>query len=168
LEGKTMKFLFPILFFLVSLLAQDNYENWDKQYKLTPTILDSEAHRAYIEIFTNKKATLAYINKSKSYPVGAIVYKPLYQDKAKKVLVRVVIMEKMYKGYDSANGDWFYAVSNPKGDDVYEKGRIDHCISCHKLVKDTDYMFSQSVMKKIDDENFNFERVIPDLELYEK
>ena len=79
-----MKFLFPILFIIVSLLAQDNYENWDKLYKLTPTVLDSEAHRAYIEMFTNKKATLAYINKTKEYPVGSIVIKPLYQDKAKK------------------------------------------------------------------------------------
>lgn len=164
-----MKFLFLILLFcIVSLFAQDNYENWDKQYKLTPTVMDSEAHRAYIEIFTNKKATLPYINRAKIYPVGAIVYKPLYKDKDKKILVRVVIMEKMYKGYDSVNGDWFYAVSNPKGDDVYEKGRIEHCISCHKLVKHTDYMFSESVMKKINDENFKIERVIPDLELYEK
>ncbi|WP_223175394.1 cytochrome P460 family protein, partial [Sulfurimonas gotlandica] len=88
--------------------------------------------------------------------------------KNKKILVRVVIMEKMYKGYDSQNGDWFYAVTNPKGDDVYEKGRIQHCISCHNLAKETDYMFSESVMKKIDDANFAFEKVVPDLELYEE
>jgi len=160
-----MKFLFPTLIIIVTLLAQDNYENWDKQYKLNNAPIESEAHNAYVDIFTNKKATKAYINKAKLYPVGSIVYKPLYQDKGKKILV---IMEKMYKGYDSGNGDWFYAVSNPKGDDVYEKGRINHCISCHALVKETDYMFSESVMKKIDDENFAFERVIPDLELYEK
>lgn len=72
-----MKFLFPILLTIVSLLAQDNYEEWNKQYKLTPTVIDSEAHFAYIEIYTNKKATKAYINKAKIYPVGAIVYKPL-------------------------------------------------------------------------------------------
>ncbi len=163
-----MRFLFLILFLLVSLFAQDNYENWNKHYKLTPIPLNSDAHNAFIEIFTNKKATLAYINKVKNYPVGAIVYKPLYKDKHKKVLVRVVIMEKMYKGYDSENGDWFYGVSNPKGDNVYEKGKIGHCISCHKLVKETDYMFSESVIKKINDTTFALERVIPDLELYEK
>lgn len=32
-------------------------------------------------------------------------------------------MEKMNKGYDPDNGDWFYGVSNPKGDDVYEKDK---------------------------------------------
>lgn len=163
-----MKFLFLILLFLVSLLAQDSFTEWNKAYKLNSRVIKSASHRAYIDIFTNKKATKAYINKAKEYPIGSIVYKPLYKDKSKKILVRVVIMEKMYKGYDNQNGDWFYAVTNPKGDDVYEKGRIQHCISCHELAKDTDYMFSESVMRKIDDMNFEIERTIPNLELYEK
>lgn len=163
-----MKFLFLILFYLVSLLAQDSFEGWEDNYRLTSAPIDSDAHNAYIEIFTNKQATDAYLNEAKEYPVGAIVYKPLYRDIDKKFLVRVVIMQKMYKGYDTENGDWFYAVSNPKGDDVYTQGRIKHCISCHKFVKETDYMFSKSVMKKINIQRYTLDKSVKDLELYEE
>ena len=167
-EGKTMKFLFLLLFYIVTLLAQDSFVGWENNNKLTSAPIDSDAHNAYVEIFANSKAAKAYTSVAKEYPIGSIIYKPLYKDAGKKFLVRVVIMQKMYKGYDSENGDWFYGVSNPKGDNVYTQGRIQHCILCHKLVKDTDYMFSKSVMKKINDKRYTLEKALLDSELYEE
>jgi len=58
-------------------------------------------------------------------------------------------MEKMKPGYDTSNGDWWYGVYDESGMEMAYEGRIPECISCHTMAKETDYLFSRSVMKKL-------------------
>lgn len=122
---------------------------WEGWYKLNPHILESEAHNAMVDIYVNAKARRPYETEATSYPVGAIVVKPLYSDKKRGECVRIVVMVKMPRGYDPENGDWWYGVGPETAEEMYYQGRLRSCIACHKSVKQTDYMFSRSVMGKI-------------------
>ncbi len=125
------------------------FPQWRQHYKLTPEIIQSDAHNAYIEIYLNDKAKDAYINVEPRFKEGSQVFKPLYADPQGKHIARLVIMVKMYEGYDSDNGDWWYGVYDPSGTKMWYEGRIPECIDCHAMAKETDYLFARSVMKKI-------------------
>lgn len=149
-----MKYLLFVSLLLLSHLvyAKEHvtFKDWMHQIKLNKTIFESEAHNAFVDIYVNKKAEKAYKTRATVYPVGSIVYKPLYSDAKKSELAIVVIMQKMEKGYDSDHGDWWYGVYDETGTDGYHKGRIKSCIKCHEQAKHTDYMFSEDVMDKIE------------------
>ena len=125
------------------------FPNWRQNYNLTPHIINSDAHNAYVEIYLNNKAKDAYINIEPRFKKGSAVFKPLYSDPDGKHFARLVIMVKMYEGYDSENGDWWYGVYDESGTKMWYEGRIPECISCHAMAKETDYLFARSVMKKL-------------------
>ena len=125
------------------------FPNWNKTHKLTKEIIESDAHNAFVEIYLNEEAKDAYIEVKSEFPVGSEVFKPLYADKKGEHFARLVIMVKMHKGYDSANGDWWYGVYDESGTEMAYEGKIPECISCHVVAKETDYMFSRSVMMKL-------------------
>ena len=111
----------------------------------------------------NKKAVDAYVEIKPLFPVGSEVFKPLYSDAEGKEFARLVIMVKMEEGYDSDNGDWWYGVYDESGTEMAYEGRIPECIRCHKMAIETDYLFSRSVMKKLDGIDTNeFEEYEPD------
>ncbi len=126
------------------------FKDWKQQIKLNKTIFESEAHNAFVDIYVNQKAEKAYKTRATIFPVGSIVYKPLYTDANKSELAIVVVMQKMPPGYDSEHGDWWYGVYDETGSDGYHKGKIKSCIKCHEQAKKTDYMFSNDVMDKIE------------------
>jgi len=125
------------------------FPNWKQSYDLTKGIIESDAHNAYVEILLNETAVDAYVEVKPLFPVGSEVFKPLYADVEGKEFARLVIMVKMEEGYDSENGDWWYGVYDESGTEMWYEGRIPECISCHAMAKETDYMFSRSVMKKL-------------------
>jgi len=126
-----------------------HFPDWKKNYNLTPEIIESDAHNAYVEIYVNDKAKDAYINEATHFKRGSKIFKPLYSDPEGKHCARLVIMVKMEEGYDSENGDWWYGVYDESGTKMAYEGRIPECISCHTMAKETDYLFSRSVMKKL-------------------
>ena len=125
------------------------FPNWRQYYNLTPEIINSDAHNAYVEIYLNEKAKEAYINVEPHFKKGSKIFKPLYVDPKGKYFARLVIMVKMDEGYDSENGDWWYGVYDESGTKMRYEGRIPECIACHAMAKETDYLFSRSVMKKL-------------------
>jgi len=133
-----------------SAIQERSFEDWENNIKLNKDIFESDAHNAYVDIYVNKLAKEPYEKRLGVFPIGSEVYKPLYSDAKKSHLARVVIMIKMQKGYDSKNGDWWYGVTDASGKELWYKGRIQHCIDCHALAKETDYMFSESVMEEIE------------------
>ncbi len=175
-----MKFMMISLLFISLLQAENHYSDrykhdvdhftfprWKTTYDLTKGIMESDAHNAYVEIFVNKKALRPYQELHKLFPVGSRIFKPLYRDKEGKQFARLVIMEKMSKGYDTTNGDWWYGVYDESGTVMAYEGRIPECISCHALAKETDYLFSRSVMKKLRGVDTNeYEEYDPDDEEY--
>ena len=134
----------------ISTIEEKSFEDWREKIKLNLDAFESDAHNAYVDIYVNELAKEAYEKRLDLYPVGSEVFKPLYNDEERTRLARLVIMIKMQKGYDSKNGDWWYGVYDQTGRDAWHQGRIKHCIDCHALAKETDYMFSESVMDEIE------------------
>jgi len=127
-----------------------SFEGWEKLTRLNEDPLESASHNAFIDIHANDLGQKAYIQKVKVFPVGAELLKPLYADKRRKKLVRLVIMVKKEQGYDSENGDWWYGVYDKTGKEAWYQGRINSCIQCHKIAKESDYLFTESVMDNIE------------------
>lgn len=125
------------------------FPSWKKMYLLNKQPIESDDHRAYVDIYLNEIAKEYYILEKSKFPVGSIVIKPLYPQKKRENLSRLMIMMKMEDGYDSNNGNWWYGIYDKTGTESYEHGRIISCIRCHEVAEDTDYMFSESVMHEI-------------------
>ncbi|PHS57167.1 MAG: hypothetical protein COB17_07095 [Sulfurimonas sp.] len=132
--NKTKNFIFP---------------NWKSLHRLNKSIIESINHIAYIDIYANDLAKVAYLKKSTLYPVDSIIVKPLYPKKKRKNISRLVIMIKMHNGYDVKNNNWWYGVYDKTGNKVFHEGRIKSCIKCHEIAKETDYLFSETIIDKI-------------------
>jgi len=141
-------------------VIQDDLDNqfifphWKNLHKLNTEALVSDSHSAWFDIYINALAKKAYIEQWSLLPVGSIVVKPLYPDQERSETAKLTIMLKMEKGYDSENGDWWYGVYDETGMEGWYQGKIKSCIKCHAQAKETDYMFSESVMESINDMTF--------------
>jgi len=131
---------------------QFTFPCWKSLHKLNAEALESDSHQAWFDIYVNALAKKAYTEKLNLFPVGSIVLKPLYPNPQRTKTARLTIMTKMEKGYDSENGDWWYGVYDETGMEVSHQGKIKSCIKCHALAKETDYMFSGSMMESINEE----------------
>jgi hypothetical protein len=131
---------------------QFTFPHWKSLHKLNTETLKSDSHRAWFDIYINALAKKAYIQKWSLFPVGSIVVKALYPDQERSETSKLTIMIKMEKGYDTDNGDWWYGVYDETGMDGWYQGKIKSCIQCHAYGKETDYMFSESVMESINEE----------------
>ena len=160
----TKYILFSLIFsavFMLDLSAsntdhknQFTFPHWKNLHKLNTEPLKSDSHRAWFDIYINALAKKAYIQQWNLLPVGSIVVKPLYTDQDRSETSKLTIMIKMEKGYDRDNGDWWYGVYDETGMEERYQGKIKSCIKCHAHGKETDYMFSESVMESIDDMTF--------------
>ncbi|WP_373029598.1 cytochrome P460 family protein [Sulfurovum sp.] len=130
---------------------QFTFPRWKSLHKLNTEALKSDSHRAWFDIYINTLAKKAYIQKWHLFPVGSIVVKPLYPDPKRSETSKLTIMIKMEKGYDTDNSDWWYGVYDETGMEGWHQGKIKSCIKCHTYGKETDYMFSESVMESINE-----------------
>lgn len=126
------------------------FPKWREFNKLNKALLRSHDHHAMVDIYTNDIAIEPYVKQKKSFPEGSIIIKPLYKEKNRGYLARLVVMVKMHKGYDTKNNDWWYGVYDKTGTTVWFEGRIKSCIKCHEIAKETDYLFSETVMETIE------------------
>ena len=133
---------------------QFTFPRWKSLHKLNTEALESNAHRAWFDIYVNTLAKKAYVEKLSLFPVGSIVLKPLYPDPPRSKIAKLTIMIKMEKGYDAENGDWWYGVYDETGMEGWYQGKIQSCIKCHSKAKKTDYMFSESTMESINEEEW--------------
>ncbi|WP_457743771.1 cytochrome P460 family protein [Sulfurimonas sp.] len=150
---------FLLLFIFFTTLNAGHVENdikrdyifakWKKFHKLNKEILHSHGHNAFVDIYLNDIALSPYINKHTHFPKNSIIIKPLYADEEREHLARIVIMIKMAKGYDEAHSNWWYGVYDKTGTKVAYEGKIKSCIECHKIAKQTDYLFTTTVMEEI-------------------
>lgn len=86
----------------------------------------------------DQAAMTAFTNKSFPLPDGSVSVKEGH--KTAEGPVEMLFVMKKIKGYDSANGDWFYAMVAPDGT-AKGKGKIQMCISCHSTAKNKDYIY---------------------------
>ncbi|WP_415406094.1 cytochrome P460 family protein [Sulfurovum sp. CS9] len=133
---------------------QFTFPRWKSLHKLNTETLVSADHNAWFDIYVNTIAKKAYVEKLSLLPVGSIILKPLYPDLQRSKTAKLTIMIKMEKGYDPENGDWWYGVYDESGMEGYYQGKIKSCIKCHTQAKETDYMFSESVIESINEEEW--------------
>jgi hypothetical protein len=133
---------------------QFTFPHWKSLQKLNTEALPSADHNAWFDIYVNTIAKKAYVEKLSLLPVGSIVLKPLYSDEQRSETAKLTIMLKMEKGYDRENGDWWYGVYDKTGMKGSYQGKIQDCITCHKLAKETDYMFSEGMMESINEDEW--------------
>lgn len=122
---------------------------WRNMNLLNKSPFKSEDHHAYVDIYVNDLAKEPYIKESENFPIGSTIVKPIYFKQKRKDIARLMVMMKMKNGYDSKNNDWWYGVYDESGMISYKQGKIASCIACHEVARDTDYIFSESVMQKI-------------------
>ena len=132
------------------IVSHMSFEGWEKLPKLNIERMRSEGHLAYIDLHANKLGKEAYEQRVKEFPVGSKIFKPIYTDQKQSECDRLTVMIKMSPGYDSENGDWWYGVYDKSGKEAWHQGKIQSCIDCHKLAKDMDYLFTESVMDEIE------------------
>ncbi|QOY55669.1 cytochrome P460 family protein [Candidatus Sulfurimonas marisnigri] len=125
------------------------FPKWKSMNLLNKELLNSIDHNSFVDIYVNDIAKSAYINKNNKLPEGSIILKPLYPERKRENLARLVIMMKMKDGYDSENENWWYGVYDKTGTNGWFEGKIDSCINCHEHMWSTDYLFSESVINKI-------------------
>lgn len=90
-----------------------------------------------IHVYVNPLADDAITQKSKVFPVGAIIVKEKLDDN--RTVIGVGGMIKRAAGFDPKKGDWEYFMASKAGS--LSKGRMQNCADCHSNAKDRDYVF---------------------------
>jgi len=147
-----------ILFLLLSsLIAKEekrekifSFSSWKELHLLNEKPFKSFEHHAYIDIYVNDLAKDSYTNKKAKFKVGSLIIKPLYPKQTRENITRLVIMMKMDKHYNDDFNNWWYGVYDKTGTQMWHQGKILSCINCHIRAKETDYLFSHSVMETIE------------------
>ncbi|MDX1928399.1 MAG: cytochrome P460 family protein [Pirellulaceae bacterium] len=96
--------------------------------------------KAFCHVYVNDKAKEPMLSGKGNYPEGAIVIKSKLATVDSQQPLLFTVMEKMAEGYDSDRGNWKYTVIDGTSYRQVASGRIDSCIDCHSLYKQTDYI----------------------------
>jgi cytochrome P460 len=97
-------------------------------------------HGAYLKLYGNTAAIqTAGEAHDKPMPDGAMLIMEDY-DKDKVTLKSVTVMYRV-KGYNPAEGDWFWGRYGPDGQ-VLESGKVERCIECHRTQDWHDWRFT--------------------------
>jgi hypothetical protein len=128
--------------------SEMTFEGWREWTQITPKPVVSGGHsNNWVGIFVDELAEETYLSAGAPYPECAKIVKPIYNDSEGKSVRKLTVMVKMPAGYDPENGDWWYASYDATGTSVRKQGRLGDCISCHKQAVETDYLFSNEVLK---------------------
>lgn len=114
--------------------------------------------KKYIRVFVNDiGAQQMMTRKNPQFPVGSVIVKqklPLKKSKSKirKVSTNpelLTVMIKREAGYDKANGDWEYLVTDGAGKQESQRGQLESCQGCHKPFEKTDYVVRSYLPKEV-------------------
>ncbi|HXG91418.1 MAG TPA: cytochrome P460 family protein [Blastocatellia bacterium] len=134
--------------------AATEYKSWAK---LNDKPILSKGHGGkWVVAFANKAADDAIKSgKTSSFPAGSIFVKEAYKDDGGKPgeLSDLTVMEKR-AGFDPANNDWYWAMTDPKGNVMTNpemkmpvEGKVQMCSACHIQAKATDFVFTAEKLK---------------------
>ena len=101
----------------------------------------------YITVYVNDIGSKAMYAKKPDFPMGSVIVKEKLPNKDSESPELLTVMIKHEPGYNTANGDWEYMVTDGAGK-VQARGQLENCQSCHTLVKDTDYVYRSYVPGK--------------------
>lgn len=119
----------------------DYAKNWKMWPDSKPMHKGVDPHGALLNVYVNDVALKGIAAKKGKLPLESMVV--IDNFKADKKLENIDVMYKV-KGYNPADGDWFWAQYSPDGK-VVEEGKIDECIRCHVAQKTNDYVYSSKL-----------------------
>ena len=114
------------------------YSSWDQAVDWTgiKESLDG-THGNFVQIWLNQQALPSFEDSTSSaLSNGSIIVKEGYTSINGSNINTVTVMKKI-EGYDTNNGDWFWASYEPNGD-VNNAGSLSSCYNCHS--NGTDYI----------------------------
>jgi hypothetical protein len=95
----------------------------------------------YITVYVNKAGQEAMLlERIPHFPVGTVIVKEKRTLPTDKTPELMTVMIKQQAGYDTAHGDWEYAVMNASGK-IQAQGKLATCQNCHDQQKRVDYVF---------------------------
>lgn len=117
----------------------DGYDSWgqlDPWVGIQPS--DDGTHGSHVQIWANgtAEATVTAAGGG-DMADGAVLVKEGYSDDSGSSVQAVTVMKKV-PGYDSANGDWFYARYSASGDiTTAGASAAGSCAGCHSAGQDS-------------------------------
>lgn len=121
----------------------DPYQNWGQFPDAQGIVPSSAPHGPMARIFINEPVEQALDADVGQLPDGAIIVKEQVGQSDSDKAEALTIMWKV-DGFDPQNNDWFWADIKPDGT-VMAEGKIDGCISCHSIVRDNDFVYTQTL-----------------------
>lgn len=123
-------------------LVKEGYASkWKMWPKTTEMYPGPEPHGAFLTTYVNDPALKAITGKRGKFPDGAIIAQDNYSKNKK--LKFISVMYKV-KGYNTQDGDWFWAQYKPDGR-IESEGKVDECIKCHAAQKSNDYVYTSKL-----------------------
>lgn len=116
------------------------YKTWELWPGKGEMYAGTEPHGVLLTTYLNDIA-FESLSKKNGFRNNSIIVKENYTPEKK--LAAVTVMYKV-KGYDSANGDWFWAKYDPNFE-ILAEGKVQGCIGCHSNARDNDYVFTGKV-----------------------
>lgn len=122
-----------------------NWSGWKSWTKVNNDTFVSKGHK---KPWVNVYVTDAAAYKAGGVSQGFAVVKAIHSDDGGKPgdVKMLTVMAKMESGYDSENGDWYYAAMSADGSKVMQEGKLPMCIGCH--TGGEDYLFPDKVIGK--------------------
>ncbi|MDH3592147.1 MAG: cytochrome P460 family protein [Planctomycetota bacterium] len=112
-------------------------KSYQKFTKTNARAFTSKPHgRHKIHNWANAIAKSTFASGKGNYRPGAVIAKEGWKSGKRNM---IWLMEKRGSGYDSENGDWWYATVTADGK-VKNAGKVSMCIDCHSGA-DNDYVF---------------------------
>jgi hypothetical protein len=95
----------------------------------------------YITVYVNDTGSKAMYAKKPEFPMGSVIVKEKLASKDSESPELLTVMIKHEPGYNAANGDWEYMVTDGAGKEVQARGKLENCQACHTMVKNSDYVY---------------------------
>ncbi|HTE19258.1 MAG TPA: cytochrome P460 family protein [Armatimonadota bacterium] len=101
---------------------------------------DPHAER-FLSVYVNARGRDAMLTQSNpQFPVGSVIVKEKLPDARSRRPELLTVMVKRRPGYNAANGDWEYLVTDGAAR-VTARGKLENCASCHASERSTDFVF---------------------------
>ena len=95
----------------------------------------------YVTVYVNDTGRKAMLEqKSPKFPEGSIIVKEKLSNPASPAPELLTVMVKRAPGYNPEVGDWEFMVTDGKGVEVRERGKLENCQTCHVSWTRTDYV----------------------------
>lgn len=95
----------------------------------------------FITVYVNEIGRRAMMEERvPRFPQGSVIVKEKLTSRDSTVPELLTVMIKRESGHNIESGDWEFMVLDGQGKNFQARGKLDRCLGCHVLVKDTDYV----------------------------